>query len=241
MSTTQSAGADKASKQSEEQKPDKPAKARKAARKPIAGTQARAHTTRQAILKAATRIFAKSGFDGGRIDSISKASRTHDRMIYYYFGSKENLFIEVLKTVYQQMNEAEAKLCIDLSDPVRALTRLVHFMWHHYLEHPEFLTLLNTENLHRGKYLKKSARFHELLPPGIAMLESILEKGVEQGIFRDDMGARDLYISIASLGYFYLSNRYTLSAFLDQDMMASEALDHWRAHITTVVLRSVLA
>ncbi len=241
MSTTQSAGADKASTQSEEQKPGKPAKARKAARKPIAGTQARAHTTRQAILKAATRIFAKSGFDGGRIDSISKASRTHDRMIYYYFGSKENLFIEVLKTVYQQMNEAEAKLCIDLSDPVRALTRLVHFMWHHYLEHPEFLTLLNTENLHRGKYLKKSARFHELLPPGIAMLESFLEIGVEQGIFRDDMRARDLYISIASLGYFYLSNRYTLSAFLDQDMMASEALDHWRAHSTPVVLRSVLA
>lgn len=241
MATTQPTRSNKSPEQSPEQKPQKGARTGKPARQPIAGTQARAHTTRQAILRAATRIFAKNGFDGGRIDSISKASRTHDRMIYYYFGSKENLFIEVLKTVYQQMNDAEAKLSLDLSNPTHALASLVHFMWNHYLEHPEFLTLLNTENLHRGKYLKKSARFHELLPPGIAMLESILEKGVEQGIFRADMKARDLYITIASLGYFYLSNRYTLSAFLDQDMMADEALDNWLTHITTVVLRSVKA
>lgn len=239
MSTTQPVDADQASIQSQEPEPQKPARTRKPAREPIAGTQARAHSTRQAILRAAIKIFAKNGFDGGRIDSISKASRTHDRMIYYYFGSKENLFIEVLKTVYQQMNEAESKLSLDPSDPVRALTGLVHFMWQHYLDHPEFLTLLNTENLHRGKYLKKSGRLHELLPPGIPMLEAILEKGVEQGIFRADMKARDLYITIASLGYFYLSNRYTLSAFLDEGMMSEDALNHWRDHITTVVLRSV--
>ena len=239
MSTTQPVDTDSVSTQPQAKTRSTSARTRKPARKPIAATQARAHTTRQAILRAATKIFAKNGFDGGRIDSISKASRTHDRMIYYYFGSKENLFIEVLKTVYQQMNEAEAKLCFDPSNPIQALTSLVHFMWHHYLEHPEFLTLLNTENLHRGKFLKKSARFHELLPPGVAMLETILAKGVEQGIFRADMEARDLYMTIASLGYFYLSNRYTLSAFFDQSLMADEALEHWRAHITTVVLRSV--
>lgn len=239
MSSKSSASTNNERTPSQETEPRKSTRTRKPARKPIAGTQARAQTTRKAILRAAIKIFAKKGFDGGRIDTISKASRTHDRMIYYYFGSKENLFIEVLKTVYQQMNEEEAKLNLDFSEPVSALTDLVHFMWHHYLAHPEFLTLLNTENLHQGKYLKQSGRLQDLIPPGIAMLEEILKKGVEQGIFRDDIEARDLYITIASLGYFYLSNRYTLSAFLDQDVMTEDALNRWRAHITKVILRSV--
>ncbi|MDB5841089.1 MAG: bacterial regulatory s, tetR family protein [Herminiimonas sp.] len=215
-------------------------KTRKAAAdKPTLGTQARALTTRDAILRAAIRVFSKSGFEGGRIESISKLSRTHDRMINYYFGSKESLFIEVLKTIYQRMNEAESSLQIDIEDPVGALTTIVHFTWGYYLDHPEFMTLLNTENLHQGKHLKKSARMSELVSPAVGMLDQILQAGAERGLFRQDVRARDLYIAIASLGYFYLSNRYTLSAFLGEDLMDKDALTHWREYITDVVLRSV--
>jgi AcrR family transcriptional regulator len=215
----------------------KPRKA--AAEKPTLGTQARALTTREAILRAAIRVFSKDGFEGGRIETISKLSHTHDRMIYYYFGSKESLFIEVLKRIYQRMNEAEAALQIDLEDPPGALTAIVHFTWGYYLDHPEFMTLLNTENLHEGRHLKKSARMSELLSPGVGMLDRILQTGAAQGVFRPDVRARDLYIAIASLGYFYLSNRCTLSAFLGEDLMDKEALTHWREFITDIVLRSV--
>jgi AcrR family transcriptional regulator len=211
-----------------------------AADKPTRGTQARAVTTRDAILRAAIRVFSKSGFAGGRVESISKLSRTHDRMIYYYFGSKERLFIEVLETIYQRMNEAEAALKIEFDDPAQALTTIVHFHWQYYLDHPELLTLLNSENLHHGKHLKKSARVSELSSPAVSILDQVLKTGAERGLFRPDIGARDLYIAIASLGYFYLSNRYTLSAFLDADLMDKEALAHWREFITSIVLRSVM-
>lgn len=203
------------------------------------GTQARAVATRDTILRAAIRVFSKSGYAGGRVESISKLSRTHDRMIYYYFGSKEKLFIEVLETIYQRMNEAEAALQIEFDDPVQALTTIVHFHWQYYLDHPELLTLLNSENLHHGKHLKKSARVSELSSPAVSILDQVLRTGAERGLFRPDIHARDLYIAIASLGYFYLSNRYTLSAFLNADLMDKDALAHWREFITSIVLRSV--
>jgi AcrR family transcriptional regulator len=210
-----------------------------AADKATRGTQARAVATRDTILRAAIRVFSKDGFAGGRIESISKLSRTHDRMIYYYFGSKERLFIEVLETIYERMNEAEAALQIDSDDPVAALTAIVHFHWQYYLDHPELLTLLNSENLHHGKHLKKSARVSQLSSPAVGILDQVLRTGAKRGLFRNDLCARDLYIAIASLGYFYLSNRYTLSAFLDADLMDKEALANWREFITSIVLRSV--
>lgn len=204
----------------------------------VAG-QVRAQKTRNAILRAATRVFARYGFAGGKIEQISKLSRTHDRMIYYYFGSKERLFVEVLETAYARMNDAEAKLEFNLGDPEMALTTVVHFVWQYYLDHPEMMTLLNSENLQQGKHIKKSARVSRLSSPAVQVLEQVLRAGEEKGLFRDDISARDLYIEIAALGYFYLSNNHTLSAFLSVDLRAPDNLVHWKAFITDVTLRTV--
>lgn len=203
-------------------------------------TQQRAHKTREAILKAATRVFARNGFTDGKIESISRLSGTHDRMIYYYFGSKAQLFVEVLETAYEKMNEAEAKIDIDLDQPVAALTAVVHFVWQYYLSHPEFITLLNSENLLKGRHIKKSARASQLSSPAVAILDDVLLSGVEKGLFRSDKRARDLYIEIAALGYFYLSNHYTLSVFLNADLRGTGELEHWKTVITDTVLRSVM-
>lgn len=202
--------------------------------------QARAVETREAILKAAIRIFAKHGFSGGRIEQISKLAKTHDRMIYYYFGSKEKLFIEVLETIYQRLNDAEAALEFDLADPVEAMRIIVRFNWQYYVDHPEFITLLNSENLHQGKHVKKSARVSELSSPAVNVLAKIIKAGTQQGLFRTDLRARDLYLTIAALGYFYLSNRHTLSAFLNTDLLAKKALASWQESMVDTVLRKVM-
>jgi AcrR family transcriptional regulator len=202
--------------------------------------QARAVETRDAILKAAIRIFAKHGFSGGRIEQISKLAKTHDRMIYYYFGSKEKLFIEVLETIYQRLNDAEAALEFDLDDPVEALRIVVRFNWQYYLDHPEFITLLNSENLHQGKHVKKSAQVSELSSPAVNLLAKIIKAGHQQGLFRKDIRARDLYLTIAALGYFYLSNRHTLSAFLNTDLLAKKAVSSWLESMVDTVLRKVM-
>ena len=208
--------------------------------KPPRARQARAVETREAILKAATGVFAKHGFSGGRVEQISRLAKTHDRMIYYYFGSKEKLFIEVLETTYQRLNDAEAALKIDLADPLEALRTVVRFNWRYFLEHPEFITLLNSENLHQGRHVKKSTKVAQLSSPAVNVLAKILKAGTQQGLFRKDISARELYLTIAALGYFYLSNRHTLSAFLNTELLKKSAIVRWRESMVDTVTRKVM-
>jgi TetR/AcrR family transcriptional regulator, upper aerobic nicotinate degradation pathway regulator len=198
-----------------------------------------AQETRDAILKAATKIFAKHGFSGGRIDEISKAAKSYDRMIYYYFGSKEELFIAVLEDMYRRFNEAETALELDTEQPVQALTDVISFMWSYYQRNPEFITLLNDENLHRGKHISKSLRAKEYSSPAIQVLEGVLEAGARKKVFRAGLSARDVYLMVAALNYFYLSNRFTLSAFLGEKLEAPEAQAHWQSFVVESVLRTV--
>ena len=198
-----------------------------------------AQATRESILRAATKVFAKHGFAGGRVEQISKAAKSYDRMIYYYFGSKEGLFIAVLEEMYRRFNEAESKLALVGVPPVDALKAVIRFMWLHYQKHPEFITLLNTENLHRGRHISKSLRAREYSSPAVSVLGEVLARGVQQKLFRADVAARDVYLMIASMGYFYLSNRFTLSAFLGEQLETADALAHWETFLIDAVLRTV--
>ena len=207
---------------------------------PSAGPS-RAPATRDAILRAASVVFAKYGFDGGSIEKITRAAKTHDRMIYYYFGSKEKLYIEVIENVYRQMSDAEAALVLDTHAPVASLIRLVDFVWQHYCKHPEFMTLLNTENLRQGRHIAKSRKAREYSSTAISLLDGLLASGVQAKLFRADISARDVYLLIAGMGYFYQSNRYTLAAFLGEPTQTPDALDHWHSFMRDVVLRAVAA
>lgn len=200
-----------------------------------------AQDTQDSILRAATKVFAKHGFSGGRIDEISKAAKSYDRMIYYYFGSKENLFVAVLEDMYRRFNEAETALSLGSDQPVESLTAVIEFMWAFYQKNPEFITLLNDENLHRGKHIAKSLRAREYSSPAIQILERVLESGARMKVFRAGLSARDVYLMIAAMNYFYLSNRHTLSAFLGEKLESPEAMAHWRAFVVEAVLRTVRA
>ena len=207
--------------------------------KPLGVRAQAAAATRDSILKAAIKVFAKHGFAGGRIEQISTAAKSYDRMIYYYFGSKEGLFIAVLEEAYRRFNDAEAEVDTSNADPVEALRAIARFMWGYYQRNPEFITLLNTENLHRGKHIGKSLRAREYSSPAISVIAGVLQSGAAQGLFRRDIAARDLYLMIAAMGYFYLSNRFTLSAFLGESLEAPEAMAHWEAFLIDSVQRAV--
>lgn len=197
--------------------------------------------TRESILKAAYKVFAKHGYAGGRVEQISRAAKSYDRMIYYYFGSKEGLFVAVIEEAYRRFNEAESALALDLSRPAEALREVIGFIWRYYQRNPEFITLLNNENLHGGRHISRSLRAREYSSPAIGILAQVLQSGAAAGLFRKDLRARDLYLMMAAMGYFYLSNRHTLSAFLGEDLEAPEALAHWEAFIVDAVQRTVSA
>jgi TetR/AcrR family transcriptional regulator, upper aerobic nicotinate degradation pathway regulator len=196
--------------------------------------------TRENILRAAIEVFAKQGFAGARVEKISKAARSTDRMIYYYFGSKERLFVAALETIYKELGDAEAALDLSGLAPDEALCAIIRFTWNHYLAHPEMLTLLNNENLHQGRHLSRSKGVKELSFPLLSILSEVLARGIKQKLFRSDVDAQDLYVAMCALGYFYLSNRYTLSAFLGTNLMSPGALTNWQEVIETIVLRFVV-
>jgi AcrR family transcriptional regulator len=200
-----------------------------------------AAATRARILKAATQEFSRCGYSGARGDRIARRALSSERMVYYYFGSKEGLFREVLEQVYIELRQAEHSLSLDRAAPEQALDEFCQFVWRYYLDHPEFIGLVNTENLHQGRHLRKSAVLDELVSPVIGILRRLLERGARAGVFRADVDAEQLYLTIAAQGYFYLSNVHTLSAVLGRDLRTTQAMQaHWRAS-SEVVRRFVAA
>ena len=200
-----------------------------------------AEATRERIFAAATREFASHGFGGARVDRISRRARTFDRMLYYHFGNKEQLFRVVLEGAYENLWAAEERLDLARADPVEAIRELVAFTWQYYVDHPEFVRLLNSENLQQGKNVRRSSRVGKLSSPFIRIIEDLLARGAKAGVFRQGVDPVKLYITIAALGYFYVSNRYTLTHFLGVDLMGEKERKAWLQHITSVVLASIEA
>jgi AcrR family transcriptional regulator len=195
--------------------------------------------TRERILGAAVEEFARYGLGGARVDRIAQRAGANKRMLYYYFGDKEGLFLAALENRYEHIRSAERTLDLEDLDPREALERLVRFTWEYFLEHPEFMTLLNSENLHKGRHVRKSRRVQDMHSPLVETLRSVLRKGEAQKMFRRGVDPVQLYISIAGEIYFYLSNRYTLSRIFDRDLMAPRALAARSRHVTQMILNSL--
>lgn len=200
-----------------------------------------AEATKTRILEAAKREFAKNGLGGARVDTIAEKARANKRMIYHYFESKEGLFQTVIENAYVDIREAEQKLNLDHLDPKTALEKLVRFTWDYYLKNPEFITLVNSENLHRAKHLKKSEVIKVYSRRFVSMVGGILERGVAAGVFRPGVDPVQLNITIAAIGYYYLTNRYTGSIVFERDLMRPEALAERLAFNIDTILRLVAA
>jgi len=188
------------------------------------------------ILAAALEEFSRFGLGGARVDRIAARARANKRMLYYYFGNKEAMFLAVLESRYAHIRRAEQGLRLGDLDPAEGIRRLVRFTWDYYLKHPEFLTLLNSENLHRARHLRRSRDIAAMHSPLVAMLRDLLERGVRGGEFRRGVDPVQLYISIAALGYFYLGNRHTLSTIFERDLLAPRSKAERLRHMTELVL-----
>lgn len=192
--------------------------------------------TSASILAAAVTEFTEKGYAGARIDAIAERSGANKRMIYHYFGDKDGLYLAVLESAYAGIRSAEAELHLADLEPVEAINRLIGFTWDYFIAHPEFLSILSTENLHRARFLKKSKRVLQLHSPLVSMISDVLKRGAARGIFRSDADPVYVYISIASLGIFYLSNRWTLSTIFTRDLTAQPEIRAWGRHIAAVIL-----
>jgi AcrR family transcriptional regulator len=200
-----------------------------------------AEATKSRILAAAKAAFASSGLGGARVDEIAERAKANKRMIYHYFGSKERLFQAVLEEAYVDIREAEQGLALDHLSPRAALEKLVRFTWNYYLENPEFLTLVNSANLHKARHLQNSERIRIVSRRFVEMVQTLLDRGVAAGDFRAGIDPVNLNITIAAIGYYYLTNRYSGSIVFERDMMAPRALEERLAFNVETVMRLVAA
>jgi len=204
--------------------PDMPARPRDAER------------TKASILKAARDEFCEQGFNGARVDAIADRAQANKRLLYHYFGNKEALYAAVLLDAYQEIRRGERELKLDKIDPVEAVDRMVRFTFRHFLANPWFPRLLAVENLQNARFLKQLDDIPALHSPLVAELGDILRRGHEAGVFRTDVDPMQLYISIAGLGYFYVSNMKTLSVIFGRDLSQFAMIQEREAQAVQMVL-----
>jgi AcrR family transcriptional regulator len=195
-----------------------------------------ADRSKKQILDAALAEFADFGLGGARMDRIAGRAGVNKRLIYYYFENKESLFLAVLELAYARIRSEEQQLELTQVEPTEAIRRLIAFTWNYYLAHPEFMTLLNSENLHRARHLKQSTRVPAMHSPLVQTLADVLERGHKDGVFRAGVDPVQLYISIAGLSYFYLGNNHTLSTIFNRPLLGTKAKVERLSHMTELVL-----
>lgn len=181
------------------------------------------------------------GFSGARVDNIAARTKTSKRMIYYYFGSKEGLYIAVLEAAYRSIRTIEASLDLEHQNPEQALRALISFTFDYQNAHPEFVRLVMNENILNGAYLSRSKAIQRLNVTAIDALRELLGRGQQEGVFRHDVDPVDLHMSISALCIFNVANRATFSTIFKRDMASPKALTTRRAQVVDTLLRYVKA
>ncbi|MBT3370015.1 MAG: TetR family transcriptional regulator [Rhodospirillaceae bacterium] len=191
---------------------------------------------KERILQAALAEFSEKGLGGARVDHIAARAGANKRMLYHYFGNKDDLFLAVLEFAYSEIRNAELELNLDDLSPEEGMRRLVAFTFDYFIKAPYFINLLNSENLHQARHVRRSQAIVDMHGPVIGLITDVLNRGVAEGVFRSDADPVQVFITNASVAYFYFSNIYTLSTIIDRDLASEEELAARRRHVIDVVM-----
>jgi AcrR family transcriptional regulator len=217
-----------------------------AVRNPAAGkrsvavpTEDRATRAQRDILAVATDEFAAHGYAGARVDEIAARTLTTKRMIYYYFGSKENLYLRVLEEAYAEIRAIERGVRVDELSPVDAVRKLAEATYDHHTTHEQFLQLVSIENIHRAAFVKRSEAILTKNASAIDLLTQVLERGVRERVFRSDLDAVDVHMMISAFAVFHVANRHTFAAIFQRDMLAPALQDSHRRLIGDMIVETL--
>ncbi len=198
-----------------------------------------AQETRQRLLEAARREFARRGLEGARVEDVIAGAGVSKQVLFYHFGSKESLYVEVLKESHERFRSRDDELDPTIDDPVEAIRRLVIFTFDHVRDNQDFVRLLADENLHGGRHLASMRDIADLYTPLIGRIRTILERGERRGLFRSGIDPHHFYISMGALAFFYFSNAHTLGAAFERDFARPDEIDRRREHVINFVLDAI--
>ncbi|ARP73219.1 TetR/AcrR family transcriptional regulator [Streptomyces pluripotens] len=197
--------------------------------------------TKAEILDVATQEFARAGYDGARVDEIAARTRTTKRMIYYYFGGKEQLFTAALERAYEVIRQAEQQLDVEHLEPVAAIRRLAEVTFDHHEAHPDFIRLVSIENMHGAVHIAGSEKLGRIASPALEVIRRILAAGRESGLFKADVDAVDLHAVISSFCFFRVANRHTFGTLFGRDLVDPVRRERLRAMLGDMVIAYLTA
>lgn len=192
--------------------------------------------TQEKILTAAQAEFARKGYDGARVDAIVQRAKVSKNLLYHHFRSKEDLYIRVLERTYETLRRRQGDVAVEGLHPIEAMKRLCESTFQTFVDEPDVIVMLNTENLHRGRHIAKSPIIRSLYDRLSEVLRTILKDGEQKGVFRPGVDPVELYISMSGLGYFYLSNQHTLSLLFKRELKSPENIERRMTHIVDMVI-----
>lgn len=183
-----------------------------------------AAAARSVILSAAIQEFARKGLAGARMDAIAREASVAKGLAFHHFGSKEGLWIAALAEIYRMLRAGQDEAALDALGPLEGMRRLTSDTFRLFREHPEIVSLMNEENLHRAAHLKAAPDIRALYNPLFGAIERLVAQGRRDGVFHRDVDAKTLYVALSGLGYFYCSNRWTLSAAFADDLFRAASI-----------------
>ena len=192
--------------------------------------------TRASILEAARAEFAEKGLEGGRVDQIARRAKANKQLVYYYFGSKDELYKSALEATYAEIRALERELDLTALPPREAMIRLIDFSLEYLDKHRDFIRMLSDENAHGARHVRGSEMALQTNSPLITLLSETLERGASEGIFRADIDPLELYVSIAGMTFFSYANGLTLSAIFGRDLTQPRAVRSYRDHIVKLTI-----
>ena len=209
--------------------------------KPAAPRRRDAERTKAEILAAATVEFSERGLNGARVDKIAARMRTNKRMIYYYFKSKERLYLAVLEEAYRRIREAEKQLKLNDLPAGEAIRCLVEFTFDYHWKNPQLAKLVVIENVHKGKYLSRSNSISRFNLSIIDAIAKVLRRGAEEGVLRSGIDPVELHMTTSALALFQVTNQYTFGTVFGRDMTSSEAIAQRKKELVDIISRYVSA
>jgi TetR/AcrR family transcriptional regulator len=191
--------------------------------------------SKEDILNAAEIEFAEKGIYGTRVDEIAKQANINKRMIYEYYGSKEELYKAVLVNVYGRLGNQEKGILSDKTDSVDAIKKLIKLYFKFLKENPTYVNLLQWENLNKGKYIQ-DADFTGIKDPTLELLRKVIRRGKDEGVFKQEVDIEQVILSLLTYCFAYFSNRYTLSKLMGKKLDEEENINKRIEHVTDMFL-----
>jgi AcrR family transcriptional regulator len=191
-------------------------------------------TAINAILDIATEEFVEKGLAGARIDEI--AGKATKRKIYYYFGSKDELYRAVLQRAYRQVRASENTVDVTSGKADAALRRLIEHDVRYHSQNPDLVRLVMNENICRAEHLKQIEGMAEGNRAIIELLGQIIVRGEAEGVFRPGIDPIDLHLNMTALAFYNVSNQFTFSHNFAVDMTSPAAIDRRAAQVADILL-----